>query len=84
MKNWAVNPFKRKNAWAKFTWQRATEIEILNKYGKLQIFTEEEGPELGDIQQGDLKSCYFLSALNVLSRNPERIKQMFISDKVND
>ena len=34
--------------------------------------------------QGALGDCYFLTALSVLAEWPDRVRKLFIDDKVND
>ena len=69
--------------WSKYTWIRASEIEGLNDKveGKLQIFKDKIEP--GDIKQGGLGDCYFLSVLSVLSEHPDRIMKLFLNTEVN-
>ena len=50
--------------------------------GKVRVFDDKIDP--ADIMQGALGDCYFLSVLSVLAENPERIRKLFISDKVTD
>lgn len=64
--------------WRTFEWVRATEIPSLNDdEGKLSVFFEEVSPK--DIKQGLLGDCYFLSVLSVLSEDPKRIKDLFLT-----
>lgn len=53
--------------WSKFKWIRASELADLNDAaeGKLEIFKDTVEP--GDIVQGALGDCYFLSTLSVLA-----------------
>ena len=39
--------------------------------------------EPGDIRQGALGNCYFLSAISSLAEYPERIKKVFLTDYTN-
>ena len=54
----------------------------MKSMGKLRIFDEKIEP--ADIAQGALGDCYFLSVLSVLAEYPDRVKKLFISDKVTD
>lgn len=36
-----------------------------------------------DIKQGALGNCYFLSAISVLTEYPDRVRKMFVSQKMN-
>ena len=68
--------------WKQFEWIRCNDIEELNDdEGALQVFQNEVSPS--DIMQGLLGDCYFLSVLSVLSEKPQRIKNLFLSDKQN-
>ena len=40
--------------------------------------------EPNDIKQGSLGDCYFLSSLSVISENPERISNMFVTKEVTN
>jgi hypothetical protein len=35
-----------------------------------------------DIKQGRLDDSFFLSALTAISENPQRIRKMFVTDKI--
>ena len=69
--------------WKQFEWIRCNEIEELNdkEEGQLVVFQNEVSPD--DIVQGLLGDCYFLSVLSVLSEKPQRIRNLFLSDKQN-
>lgn len=64
------NSFNRSN-WKVFAWRRPSEFMDQS----LDLFVG--GIESGDIQQGKLGDCYFLSTLASLAERPERIKKMF-------
>jgi calpain-15 len=40
--------------------------------------------EVSDIKQGILGDCYFLSCLSALAERPHRIKEIFITQQVNE
>lgn len=64
--------------------KRATRIPCLtDDDGDLAVFVNDPTP--CDIVQGALGNCYFLSSLSCMSEksNGQRIKKMFITDKIN-
>ena len=61
--------------WDQIVWKRACDIPTLNKDGKLAIFYE--GIEPNDVLQGDLGSCWFLTAISSLAEWPKRIRALF-------
>ena len=81
-KSLCEDPVEYKESWNQFIWIRANDIPSLRQqYGKLHLFYGGISPS--DIRQGRLGDCYFLCTLSVLSENPHRIMQMFLSDDVN-
>jgi calpain-15 len=36
-----------------------------------------------DIEQGQLGDCYFLSVLSALAEDPERVKKILVTHKIN-
>ena len=64
--------------WKKLEWLRAGEIF------KGQSYSVFSGIDPNDIKQGMLGNCYFLSALSALSEFPDRIKQIFKTQEIND
>ena len=70
--------------WEDLEWRRVSEIEELNNpdNGPLEVFSK--GIEPNDIKQGKLGDCYLLAALSVLAEKPQRIKNLFILDKINE
>jgi cytochrome c-type biogenesis protein CcmE len=59
-------------------WKRATEFCP----GDLPtVFFE--GIDPGDVAQGILGDCYFLSALSVLAEHPHRIRKLFVTQEGN-
>jgi hypothetical protein len=62
----------------KACWKRMRELSA-----KPKIFAQDKlDPAL--IIQGDLEDCYLLSALSVIARTPERIRNLFLVDEYNE
>jgi hypothetical protein len=59
------------NGLINLTWKRAKDIF------KGKDFSLYETIDIGDIHQGQLGNCYFLSAISALAEFPERFKQIF-------
>ena len=59
-----------------YTWKRASVI-----YSPLHIFEGTIQPS--DVNQGSLRNSYFLATLSSLAEVPNRVKAMFVTDKVN-
>lgn len=68
-----------KNSYSKYSWKRLSDLK---GKGKLQIFDANIEP--ADISQGALGDCYFLSTLSVIAEKPNRIRNLFVDEKVND
>jgi len=69
--------------WQHFEWKRATEILMLNKdMEKREIFSGKIDHK--SIRQGELGNVYFLSVLSILAEKPHRIRDLFITQDVND
>lgn len=62
--------------WSRVKWIRASEFCT-----DPAVFNKEIDPN--DIKQGALNNCYFLSVLAALSEYPERVKSLFLTDKIN-
>jgi hypothetical protein len=62
--------------WASYDWVRISEIQSLGV--EAEIFAGKIEPN--DIKQGALGDCYFLSSLSALTENPDRIRNLFVSD----
>jgi len=45
---------------------------------------QEKNIDIDDIVQGELGDCYFLSSLSSLAENPIRIRNLFISKRINE
>ena len=63
--------------WKRFEWRRPNEIFQDEYY----LF---EGIDPGDIKQGLLGNCYFLSALSALAEFPNQIRKIFHHQEVTD
>jgi hypothetical protein len=61
----------------KITWKRATDI-----FPYCKLFVDKI--EAGDIMQGSLGNCYFLSAIAALTEFPNLIHKIFKTDKISD
>ena len=67
----------------KVVWRRPKDIPaLLDKNGKAHLFHGKIEPN--DIKQGMLGDCYFLSALAALAEKPNRIRDMFLDEEVNN
>ncbi len=60
----------------RYTWQRASDV-----YGSSEFLWNDIC--VNDIRQGDLGDCYLLSAIAALAEYPNRVKQLFVSDRAN-
>ena len=69
---------KKDNA---YTWKRLS--ELFNPKD-LNVLKESKTPYTADIVQGELGDCYFLSVLHALAENPDNIKSLLPSPKIND
>lgn len=67
----------RRSKWHNIKWLNAAEI-----FETVKIFNETIIPNC--IRQGALNNCYFLSAIAALAEKPERIKNLFLSTKLNE
>lgn len=67
-------------------WRRPADIPDLvdDRRGKSRLRLFVGLIEPNDIIQGGIGDCYFLSSLAALSERPERIKELFCSEKVNE
>lgn len=72
-----VRPERIKN-WETFVWKRPKEVYGKGKYA---IFNDISPC---DIKQGYCGDCYYLSAISSLAENPQRVKDIFITEEVND
>jgi calpain-15 len=59
-------------------WRRASDIYRTKAFC---IFNKDIGP--GDIKQGELGDCYFLSVLSVLAEKPHLIQRLFLTPTIN-
>ena len=60
----------------KIEWLRAKDIPSLNTDGEEpQVFTD--GIEPGDVFQGTLGDCYFLTVISMAAEFPDRIHHLF-------
>jgi calpain-15 len=69
-KNWGKLDARTKMAWSTLTWKRIDEV-FRPPY---KVF---DSIEPGDIMQGALGDCYFLSALSAIAEFPHRIQMLF-------
>lgn len=67
-------------AWNSYEWIRISEIESLGR--EAVVFSGKIEPN--DIKQGALGDCYFLSCLSVLTENPIRVRNLFVSEDVHE
>ena len=69
---------KRIKNWENFVWKRPSEV-----YGRgnFKVFNDIK-PD--DIKQGHCGDCYFLSCLSSIAEHPQRIKDIFLTQDVND
>ena len=69
--------------WKQFKWIRSTDIPCLNnpKDGELAIFKDSIEPQ--DVRMGRLKDAYYISVLAAIAEHPNRIRNMFMTDKIN-
>ena len=75
IKFWDLADLQAQVEWANLTWQRISEV-----YSSLAVF---DRIEPGDIRQGILGDCYFLSAISALAESPERVQRLFETKEVN-
>ena len=69
--------------WKEYKWMRADKIfKTKNKNGVADFAIFKGAIEPADIKQGRLNDSFFLSALTAISENPQRIRKMFVTDKV--
>lgn len=68
-----------KDAWEKFVWLRPDKIKGM----EAPILLFDKGIEPGDIKQGQLGDCYFLSSLSVIAEEGNRIKLLFHNKEAN-
>jgi hypothetical protein len=66
------------STWSKLVWRRASEF-----CGSDTPYLFYDGIDPGDVAQGILGDCYFLSALSVLAEHPDRIRKLFITQEGN-
>lgn len=64
---------------SKCTWERPTSIFGCN-YDQIHLF---DHIEPGDIKQGCLGVCYFLSAISALAEYPSRLMEMYVNQNAN-
>lgn len=64
--------------WETFTWKRPAEAF------KGSAFTIYNEISPSDIKQGDCGDCYFLSSISSLAEFPQRVKDIFITNEVNE
>ena len=64
--------------WKGLEWRRPKDVY---QDGEFSLF-KEPGPN--DIRQGLAGDCYYLSCLSSLAENPQRIKDIFLFDQLND
>lgn len=57
---------------------------IAEKDIKKHAFTIFDDIKPDDIRQGACGNCYFLSCLSSIAEFPDRIKRIFLQDRVND
>ena len=69
---------KRVKNWANFIWKRPSEVYGA---GNFSLFNDIKP---NDIKQGNCGDCYFLSCLSSIAENPSRIKDIFLTEKVNE
>lgn len=65
--------------WESMAWRRAPEIW---PESKLQLFSGSLHPN--DIRQGQLGNVYLIATLSALLENPQRIKKLFSTDRINE
>lgn len=68
--------------WKEFKWMRADKIFKSKTPGQADFAIFKGAIEPVDIKQGRLDDSFFLSALTAISENPQRIRKMFVTDKV--
>jgi hypothetical protein len=61
---------------------RADKIFKSKTPGQLDFAIFKGAIEPVDIKQGRLDDSFFLSALTAISENPQRIRKMFVTDKI--
>ena len=66
------------NSWKEIEWLRISQIESLGS--EAVVFAGNIEPN--DIKQGQLGDCYLLSSLSVLTENPERVRNLFVSEEI--
>jgi len=71
--------YSRQSEWGDCIWLSPDEFYGKNNY---QVFVG--GIEIGDIHQGKLGNCYFLSTLSSLAEWPHRIQKLFATKERND
>ena len=72
-----MRPERLRN-WETFVWKRPTEVY---GPGKFQLFNKIDP---SDIKQGYCGDCYFLSSISSLAEYPDRIKEIFITESINE
>lgn len=89
---------KKLEKWRNFFWRRPKDFlggkyfifDSEEKEGELinfrlrHVVDTTDAIEMDDIVQGSLGDCYFLSSLSALAENPFRIRNLFISKKINE
>lgn len=66
---WELADIAAQTEWSAFTWKRLSDT-----FTNLKVF---DTIDPGDIKQGSLGDCYFLSTLSALAERPERIERLF-------
>ena len=73
IKHWNMADIVSQVEWKDYIWRRLSETFPLSN---LRVF---DSIDPGDIQQGKLGDCYFLSTLSALAEYPPRIERLFPS-----
>ena len=73
---------KTYNGGGKVQWLRPHEISGVTDASQIALIRD--GAAAGDVIQGELGDCYFLSVLSVLAEKPDRIEALFNLEQMND
>ena len=82
-KNKFLSQFALSNKEDQYVWKRLSELYNTKDLNIIKE-TKSENGLCGDVIQGELGDCYFLSAISALAENPERIRNLFPTQKISD